>query len=196
MKDLSMIQSLDVSVALADFSSKIADAMRNYDNWIITDDEHWYPAWEIEACFVQILAIVEAMGLKELHKMISSDYAHFKKSKEGFAASKMGPDEPYSTCLSRIRQYLHAIRSFFPQEDQTKVTKDLLHIIRDIHYVITDKALFGGAPRSERDVHVRIEGILKCVFPDLKHKPALTKSIKNFEPDTGIPSIRTLLTLV
>jgi hypothetical protein len=34
---------------------------------------------------------------------------------------------------------------------------------------------------------------LKCVFPDLKHKPTLTKQIKNFEPDTGIPSIETLI---
>jgi len=140
-----------------------------------------------------MLGIVEAVDFKELYKMISSDYGRFKESKEGFSQTKMGLDEPYSVCLSRLRQYLHAIRSFFPQEDQTKVTKDLLQIIRDIHYVITNKALFGGAPRSESDVHIRIEGILKCVFPDLKHKPALTKSIKNFEPDTGIPSISTLI---
>jgi len=34
---------------------------------------------------------------------------------------------------------------------------------------------------------------LRCVFPNLKHKPQLTKPIKNFEPDTGLPSIRTLI---
>jgi hypothetical protein len=39
----------------------------------------------------------------------------------------------------------------------------------------------------------RIEGILKPVFPDLKYKLALTKQIKNFEPDTGIPSLTTLI---
>jgi len=27
----------------------------------------------------------------------------------------------------------------------------------------------------------------------LKHKPSLTKPIKNFEPDTGLPSIKTLI---
>ena len=188
-----MIQPLDVPRALADLSGKIADAMRNYDNWIISDDEHWNPAWEIEICFLQILAIVEAVDLNELHKMILSDYVRFKESKEGFSKSEKGPDEPYSVCLSRLRQYLHAIRSFLPQENQTKVTRDLLQIISDIHYIITDKALFGSAPASERDVHIRVEGILKCVYPDLKHKPVLTKSIKNFEPDTGIPSIGTLI---
>ena len=35
--------------------------------------------------------------------------------------------------------------------------------------------------------------MLKCVFPDLKHKPVLTKQIKNFEPDTGISSSATLI---
>jgi hypothetical protein len=29
--------------------------------------------------------------------------------------------------------------------------------------------------------------------PDTLHKPALTKPIKNFEPDTGIPSIKTIV---
>src|SRR5262249_51668965 len=32
-----------------------------------------------------------------------------------------------------------------------------------------------------------------CHFHDLKRKPALTKPIKNFEPDTGIPSTKTLI---
>ena len=35
--------------------------------------------------------------------------------------------------------------------------------------------------------------MLRCVFPDLKHKPTLSKPIKNFEPDTGLASIGTLI---
>ena len=35
--------------------------------------------------------------------------------------------------------------------------------------------------------------MLRCIFPDLKHKPSLSKPLKNFEPDTGIPSQRTLI---
>ena len=71
--------------------------------------------------------------------------------------------------------------------------KDLLQIIRNIHYVITDTAVFATVPANEKDVHLRIEAILKCVFPDLKHKPTLSKQIKNFEPDSGISSLRTLV---
>lgn len=138
----------------------------------------------------------EAVELRELHKLVLSEYSQFQGSEKGFSDSKMGPDEPYSVCLSKIRQYCRAVQASFPKEEQTKVSKDLLQIISDIryiHYVIIDAALYGGPPKNENDVHIRIEGILKCLFADLKHKPVLTKSIKNFEPDTGVPSISTLI---
>jgi hypothetical protein len=48
-------------------------------------------------------------------------------------------------------------------------------------------------PEKEAHVHDRIEAILKCHFADLKRKPSLSKPIKNFEPDTGIPSSKTLI---
>jgi hypothetical protein len=53
--------------------------------------------------------------------------------------------------------------------------------------------MFSKLPCREADVHDRIEAILKCHFSDLKRKPSLTKPIKNFEPDTGIPSTKTLI---
>jgi REase_DpnII-MboI len=49
------------------------------------------------------------------------------------------------------------------------------------------------APGNEDDVHVRVEAVLRCVFPDLRRKPPVAKQIKNFHPDTGIPSIGTLI---
>lgn len=42
-------------------------------------------------------------------------------------------------------------------------------------------------------MHLRIENIIKCIYPDLIHEPSLTKPIKNFKPDTAIPSIKTLI---
>ena len=35
--------------------------------------------------------------------------------------------------------------------------------------------------------------MLKCVFPDLIHQPAITKRLKNFVPDTGLPEQKTLI---
>jgi hypothetical protein len=34
---------------------------------------------------------------------------------------------------------------------------------------------------------------IRWVFKDLKHKPSIGKAIKNFEPDSGLPSARTLV---
>ena len=40
---------------------------------------------------------------------------------------------------------------------------------------------------------MRTEAVLRCIFPDLRTKPPVPKPIKNFEPDTGLPSIRALI---
>lgn len=188
-----MKQGLDIQGAIRNLNERIKEADRDCYNWWLGDREY-NPSWSIELCFLQLLAITEALELEELRKMVHLEYSKIKDSKKGFLESKPDNDgEPYSTALSQIRQLVRPLESFFPKEAYTTVTKDLLQIIRDIHYVITDKDLFGTVPSNESDVHLRIEGILKCVFPDLKHKPVLTKQIKNFEPDTGIPSIKTLI---
>jgi hypothetical protein len=148
----------------------------------------------IERCFLQLMVIAEAMGLVELYKMLLSEYSGIKASKKGFMEAKTDPNgEPFSNVISKIRQYLRAIEQFYPAEPATTVTKDVIQILRDIHYSITDKEVFHTVPKEEKDIHLRIESILRCVFPDLKHKPTLNKTIKNFIPDTGIPSIKTLI---
>lgn len=189
-----MNEALNIKEAIAKLKTSISNADNDFEKFIMTGDEWYHPSWSIETCFLKLLAIVEGMGLMELHKMILSEYLDEKNSKEGFLRQGNTPDgEPYSKDASRLRQLLHAIEQFFPTKDSTVITKGVLQILRDIHYTITDKALFMKVPQNEQDVHIRIEGILKCVFPDLKHKPTLTKPIKNFEPDTGIPSIETLI---
>jgi len=189
-----MNEALNIQEAIVNLRASISAASSKFDELIYNPDDEYNDAdWRIEACFLRLLTIVEALGLSELHKMILSEYASIKGSKGGFIETEIVAGEPFSVCLPRIRQFLRAIEQFFPTKDSTIITKDILQILRDIHYTITDKALFVKVPQNEQDVHIRIEGILKCVFPDLKHKPTLTKPIKNFEPDTGIPSIETLI---
>lgn len=189
-----MKQIPNIKEAIHDLKNKASQACSQFDNWVMIGDDMMDPSWLIEVCFLRLLAITEALELEEFRKMIHVEYSEIKISKDGFSAVSQTPDgDPYSLVVSKIRRFVYALESFFPKADHTKITKDLLQIIRDIHYVITDKVLFRTTPSNEKDVHLRIEGILKCVFPDLKHKPTLTKQIKNFEPDTGIPSIETLI---
>ena len=189
-----MIEGENIHEAITNLKTSVQNADRSFNEYIIYGDEWARPDWAIERCFIKLLAIIESLGLSKLHEIVLSEYLRAKETKEGFLVAKETPEgEPFSAIMSRLRQFLSAIEQFYPSDEPTKITKDLLQIIRDIHYTITDKALFKSVPQNEKDVHIRIEGILKCVFPDLKHKPTLTKPIKNFEPDTGIPSIETLI---
>lgn len=149
-------------------------------------------SWHIETAFLKLLVATEALGLQALKGMIIADMSEAKASKKGFAQQAMGPEEPYSIWLARLSQHLAALQTLVSDQGLS-ITKDLSEILRATLYSITDLSLFPGPPSSEDDVHRRIEGVLKCVFPDLRHKPRLTKPIKNFEPDTGLPSIGTLI---
>ena len=73
------------------------------------------------------------------------------------------------------------------------VISEVASIIEASLYSITDRKIFESPPCGEKEVHDRIEAVLKCVFPDLKHKPSISKPIKNFIPDTGLPSVKTLI---
>lgn len=189
-----MKNKIDIQIAIQNLKTQLTKSSNQFHEWMMSGEDWADPTWLIESCFLQLLTVAEALDLSEFRKMVYDEYVKIKGSKYGFTKADVDPDgDHYSTVISRIRCYTMAMGNLFPDLEQTTVTKDLLQIIRDIHYVITDTAVFQKIPENENDVHIRIEAVLKCVFPDLKRKPVLTKQIKNFEPDTGIPSIQTLV---
>ena len=192
-----MKNNINIQETLQKLRSRVSKAASTFSEWMHAgeQDEDWYdPSWIIESCFIQLLSIAETLELSNLREIIYKEYLKAKRNKNGFKQFGSSPDgEPKSLILSRIRIFLSAIEALFPDISKDTITKDLYELIRDMHYIIADEAVFHRKPDNERDVHLRIEAILKCVFPDLKHKPILSKQIKNFEPDTGIQSIQTLL---
>jgi len=95
----------------------------------------------------------------------------------------------------RLQELSDIFRSIHFQQEK-KVGTDitpLLDVINNTEYYITNPRVFRDVPRSEDDIHVRIEGLLKCLYPDVITKPRMSKPIKSFEPDTGIPSLKTLI---
>ena len=179
-----------------DLRNARGDAQETFDKWWMGIDPDWYDAsnasWWIERAFLKLLVACEAMGLESLRQMVMADITEAKSGKD-FSEAKTGPDEPYSRWLSRYSQHLAALETLGPQDQEHSITKDISDILQATVYSITDPHLFPSGPSSEDEVHRRIEGVLRCIFPDLKHKPALPKPIKNFVPDTGLPSIGTLV---
>lgn len=148
--------------------------------------------YNIESAFIHILVLLEVKGLQKTYDELKTLFE--KARKEGFSKSQMGIEEPYLVWADVLRTYLNAIGiSYNELRPTTSITTELVSIIKAAEYFITDKDIFKTSPSNEGEVHFRIEGLLRCVFPDLKHKPQLTKPIKNFEPDTGLPSVRTLI---
>src|SRR6185437_13111205 len=184
----------DVPTILSNIEQNLDKASSLFNAWMIQSESWEDPSWYIEGCFLQLMTAAEALNLSAFRQMIEVEYRDAKESDNGFSRFADGPDgEPYSPVLVRIRLFLRTLQTLVPSVEHKTVRKDVDQIIKDIHYVITDTKIFPDVPRNEQDVHLRIEAVLKCVFPDLKTKPVLTKAIKNFEPDTGISSIRTLI---
>ena len=148
----------------------------------------------LEDAFVRSLILFEALGLLKTHEGLRELFEKAKNGKNGLLESRMGIDEPYLIWAEVLRLRLNGLSTAYNVKiSKGLVAKDVSSIIRACAYTITDPKLFPSLPAAEADIHARIEGTLKAYFPDLKHKPTLTKPIKSFIPDTGLPSIKTLI---
>jgi hypothetical protein len=191
--------TLDVKGAIASIERCLREASNSfaedcYGRSGSDDDTFDESATEyyVERSFVELLILLESLQLTETWRQVAEMFELAKK--EGLGKSKMGPDEPYLFWNDKIRMFADGVAGIHGLGD-TAVSeiRDLKSVIRRSVYAICDTAIFSKPPAKEADVHDRVEAILKCHFADLKRKPALTKPIKNFEPDTGIPSIKTLI---
>lgn len=146
----------------------------------------------MEKAFISTLVFLEVHSLSEIYKKVDRLYSQAKK--DGLLKSAMGIDDPYLVWGEYLQNYIDAVAvSYNADLHKGLISKDILSILKAVQYSITDPDMFDSPPSNEIEVHRRIEGVLRCVFPNLKHKPQLTKPIKNFEPDTGLPAIRTLI---
>jgi hypothetical protein len=188
-----------VNIAITNIEKSLREASNYFMNGCYgyqadqkTNDDHIVAAYYVERAFIELLVLAEHLALKAIFQQIDLLFQEAKKA--GFLESKMGPDEPYLIWCEKMRMYVDGIASAYGLDETAESEmKDIKNIIRRALYVICDISLFPILPDKEAHVHDRIEAILKCHYADLKRKPALSKPIKNFEPDTGIPSSKTLI---
>lgn len=185
----------EISSAIAAIETSIREAQRHCDNYhhFSRDDGDFESfRYYVERSFYEVLVLADRLNLKSTYDLAAADFEAAKK--DGFAATDDYEGETYPKWTGRVRLIADAIASSFglSKTSQSEV-QDLKAVLKRAVYAICDTALFAKVPASEADVHVRLEAILKCLYPDLKSKPALTKPIKNFQPDTGLPSAKTLL---
>lgn len=195
---MALASSLQLlSSQLTELRAAIARADRGFDVYMEApaDDDAAAAgaAWLIETVFLKLLVLAEHLSLPGLRSQILEDAAAARTEDHPFVRFRTHDGEPYSVWIARARQLLGGLEVLAGPKDHEVVTMAVEDVLRACVYPITDPLLFGTTPSSEEQVHRRIEGILRCVFPDLRHKPSLAKPIKNFIPDTGLPSVRTLI---
>jgi len=77
-----MSELLNIPGAVADLKESLSNASQRFDEFFYNPADEYNDAdWQIDKCFLQLLAIAEAIGLDELQKMILSEYVALKGSK-------------------------------------------------------------------------------------------------------------------
>lgn len=114
---------------------------------------------------------------------------------DNFAKTDIIPEvgEPYLYWAGKLRSHLDVIKNLYSEEAKGEIPSTLnliVQMIRQAEYAMEGLDKY---PKDERELDQLIENMLKPVYPDLEPNPVLTKPIKNFEPDTGIPSLRLLI---
>jgi hypothetical protein len=179
------LKTNDIADILASIRGNLSEAYAAFEGG--GDSE-----WPTQSAYIRTKIFLEAVGLPEALKAVQQIEAS-AASNWGVVETDQDTGEPYLVWSAKLYQYLYALDTIFGEPKATTVTKDVIQILRATQYSITDRNCFQNPPANENDVHVRVEAVLRCVFPDLRHKPPIAKPIKNFQPDTGLPSIGTLI---
>lgn len=182
---LETLELNDISKILASIRQSISDANTAFDRGTDID-------WRVETAFVKMRIFLEAAGFVEALKGVQRMEEEAKKN---WSANEFVDEvgEHFLVWPGKLFQYVRAIETVLGTSGATTVSKDVVEILRATQYSITDTNCFPSLPINENDVHTRIEAVLRCVFPDLLHKPPISKQIKCFQPDTGLPNVGTLI---
>jgi hypothetical protein len=183
----------DAADIVAAIRESLSKAYRESQHWDVRspeDDEEQLADYFMERAFTQTLIFLEAAGLPDAATALAKINDEAKKDYSDFSSYSEGI---YLVWAAKLESFVEGIEATFVRNKQGTVTKELLDILRATLYSITDRRCFPFPPKDEGEVHSRIEAVLRCVFPDLRNKPSISKPVKNFEPDTGIPSLRTLI---
>lgn len=149
----------------------------------------------VERSFITLLLLCEVLNLEHFRLLVQREYNIAKKQKGGFGGAATDPEGyVYLLAARHISKLLEAFKATYGLGGGKAVNSIIR--IKDVLQNLEYSLSFSNgidAPSNEAELHKRVEVILRCVYPDLKHKPAISKPIKSFEPDTGIPSIKTLI---
>lgn len=150
--------------------------------------------WTLTNAWRTIISLLQKRDQGFLAESALKEYRDFESSPMKMRTNSDG--EPYLVSGAHAWRWAEVLRSLYIKTKLPPLpaaVRDIAEIIRGAETYLGDLDVFGWRPTEEADVHNRLEGVLCCIFPDMERKPVIGKPIKNFIPDTGIPSKRALL---
>ncbi len=173
---------------IAESLSRANKALEDYtEDWALQSAN-----FHLQLAYLKLLILTEAMNLPLLRAKILHDFEQAKEE-DMVAIDTDFQNRPFWKWALPVRRYVSSLRALFVAEAPRVVTRDLRSILKATNYAIHDSKVYKGQLDEEKVLHWRVENVLRCVYPDLIHKPTLSKPVKSFEPDTGIPSLQTLI---
>ena len=194
--------SLNLKQSIESIKKSLSEAHSYFDQDIFGHSNCENPleisAYFIDKAFIETLTVLEYLNLSNTFDRLQNLYKHYQNRKGGFTKVEVNDYGPSLVAPGEIGKYIDSIANIAnvkieKQGIQEQSIKKLIKIIRNSVYSICDSTIFSNQPKKEKDVHNRIEGILKCVYSDLISEPPLSKPVKSFRPDTGIPSLKTII---
>jgi len=196
VRDVNIEAAVTAVRSLIDSAERCVEAVEQ-GNYASSDDacEYSYSASrDIATAFTQIMMLTDALGLTQTYEQIGKEYKEALDREQGLSSIWTDPyGEVYLFAADPLRRFVASLEGVYGLKSLHVVSKAVVDVLRGTQYAITDRNCFAEPPASEADVHHRVEAVLKCIFPDLRHTPPVAKSVKNFKPDTGLPSMRTLV---
>lgn len=186
-----VVHPVGIEAALASIENAIGRANRHL---YAPDDDvgaGWLAEYALNSAITQTLMLLENLSLTESRKRLAAALG------DPQAASITRKNEIYGDqyylWVEELNGYLDGIRNIYLPSVQPHVVVGLHQFLRSMTRFVCDRGIFPDAPGDEDDVHKRIEAALRCVYGDVRTKPPLSKPVKNFIPDTGLPSLKTLI---
>lgn len=134
--------------------------------------------------FMDLRILAERLGLPQTRQEI--DY--FQKSQKDLAAHENGPED-YDVripSLNRARQYLASLEALVNPEQSSQLSL-FKTILQHTAKIIVDAGL---TPSKETEVRNKVLQVTNYAFVDAIKEVVMPQSVKSYQGDIGIPSIR------
>lgn len=150
--------------------------------------------WALTNAWRIIISLLQERGQGFLTESALKEYGEFESNPVKAEINSEG--EPFLVSAAHAWRWAEVLRRFYVKTKTPPLpvaVREIAEIIRRAETYLVDLKVFGWRPTEEADVHDRLESVLGCVFEDMERKPVIGKPIKDYIPDTGIPSKRALL---